>query len=70
MCANHSRPSGSFAPLPQTARMIERKNPMTVETDMRAGRLRQWSERMAKRTVMRSWVPFCAVGIAFMSSME
>lgn len=37
---------------------------------MRAGRLRQWSEKMAKRTVRTSWTADWEVGMTLMSSME
>lgn len=46
------------------------KKPQKVETDIKAGRLRQWSERMAERTVRTSCTAAWEVGMTFMSSME
>jgi hypothetical protein len=46
------------------------KNPQKVETDIRAGRLRQWSEKIANKTVRTSCTAACEVGMMFMSSME
>jgi hypothetical protein len=46
------------------------KKPQKVETDIRAGRFRQWSEKTAKRSVRTSWTADCEVGMTLMSSME
>jgi hypothetical protein len=64
--ANHLSPSGTV----HTASTTAVKKPQKVETDIRAGRLRQWSEKMAKRTVRTSWTAACEVGMTFISSME
>jgi hypothetical protein len=64
--ANHLSPSGTV----HTASTTDVKNPQKVDTDIRAGRLRQWSEKTAKRTVRTSWTAACEVGITFISSME
>ena len=53
-----------------TARMMDVTKPQNVDTDMRAGRLRQWSEKMAKRTVRTSWTADCEVGMMLISSTE
>jgi hypothetical protein len=52
------------------ASTTEVKKPQKVETDMSAGRLRQWSEKMAKRTVRTSCTAACEVGMMLISSME
>lgn len=54
----------------QMASTRDVKKPQNVETDMRAGRLRQWSEKMAKRTVRTSWTAAWEVGMMLISSME
>jgi hypothetical protein len=64
--ANHFKPSGTV----HIASTMDVKNPQKVETDIRAGRLRQWSEKMAKRTVRTSCTAACEVGMMFISSME
>ena len=64
--ANHLSPSGTV----QIASTTAVKNPQKVETDISAGRLRQWSEKTAKRSVRTSWTAACEVGMTLMSSME
>lgn len=54
----------------QMASTRDVKKPQNVETDMSAGRLRQWSEKMAKRTVSTSWTAAWEVGMMLISSME
>lgn len=64
--ANHLSPSGTV----HTASTTAVKKPQKVDTDISAGRLRQWSEKMAKRTVRTSWTAACEVGMTLMSSIE
>ena len=54
----------------QAARIMDVTKPQKVETDMSAGRLRQWSEKIAKRTVRTSWTADCEVGMMLISSTE
>jgi hypothetical protein len=46
------------------------KKPQKVETDISAGRLRQWSENIANRTVRMSCTAAWEVGMILMSSIE
>lgn len=64
--ANHLSPSGTV----HTASTTAVKKPQKVDTDISAGRLRQWSEKMAKRTVRTSWTAACEVGMTLISSIE